>query len=416
MTALDLPPSWWARQLEMAYQPVVDLDSRAVVGYEALARGPLDSPVHDPTAYFTVARALHELPAADWACRAAAVHGALDAHLPDGLQLFVNVEPEALRTAGPAGVVTAAEGLSVVVELTERGLLTDPAAVLCAVEDARAHGFQVALDDVGADRCSLALLPLVRPDVVKLDLRLVQSRTDTDVASVITAVNAEAERTGAVVLAEGIETEEHARLAVMMGARLGQGWLFGKPEPLPCFPAPVPRAAGRRRRGHQDPPRSVAADREATPFDLVAGTSAVRRSTKSLLLAISRVLEEQAVAAGGSALVLATFQRARNLTPATLERYAGLAGTVALAGVFGTAVTAEPAAGVRGVPLEDQDRLADEWDVVVLGPHFAGALLARDLGDDGPDADRRFDYRVVYQRELVVAAARRLLLRVPPPG
>jgi hypothetical protein len=48
----------------------------------------------------------------------------------------------------------------------------------------------------------------------------------------------------------------------------------------------------------------------------------------------------------------------------------------------------------------------------VIGPHFAGAFVARDLGDDGPDRDRRFDFFVTYERELVVAAARTLMARI----
>ncbi|WP_324277619.1 diguanylate cyclase domain-containing protein [Blastococcus brunescens] len=55
-----------------------------------------------------------------------------------------------------------------------------------------------------------------------------------------------------------------------------------------------------------------------------------------------------------------------------------------------------------------------EWDVVVLSPHFSAALLARDLGDDGPDLDRGFEYALTYDRDTVVRAAHALLTRVAP--
>jgi DICT domain-containing protein len=71
-----------------------------------------------------------------------------------------------------------------------------------------------------------------------------------------------------------------------------------------------------------------------------------------------------------------------------------------------------PAAGVRGGALGVHDPLAGEWVVAVVGPHFAGALIAKDLGDDGPDAERRFSFTVTYERELVVRAARTLLRRI----
>ncbi len=55
-----------------------------------------------------------------------------------------------------------------------------------------------------------------------------------------------------------------------------------------------------------------------------------------------------------------------------------------------------------------------EWAVAVLAPHFAAALLARDLGDDGPDADRRFEFALTYDRERVAAAARSLMSHITP--
>src|SRR5205085_1452138 len=95
----------------------------------------------------------------------------------------------------------------------------------------RAAGWRIALDDVGADDMSLAFMPLLRPDIVKLDLSLVQQRPGPAVAGIMNAVNAYAERTGALVLAEGIENEQHLDIAKALGARLGQGYLFGRPAP-----------------------------------------------------------------------------------------------------------------------------------------------------------------------------------------
>ena len=74
-----------------------------------------------------------------------------------------------------------------------------------------------------------------------------------------------------------------------------------------------------------------------------------------------------------------------------------------------------PVHGVRGAELAGDDALAGEWSVLVLGPHFAGALVARDLGDDDvPDRDRRFSFATVYDRALVIAAARTLIARIAP--
>ena len=79
---------------------------------------------------------------------------------------------------------------------------------------------------MGADTRSLALMPVLRPDVIKLDLRLVQEHPTPEIAAIAGAVGAQAERSGAVVLAEGIETAEQAHYARALGATLGQGYFL----------------------------------------------------------------------------------------------------------------------------------------------------------------------------------------------
>ena len=81
-------------------------------------------------------------------------------------------------------------------------------------------------------------MPFVSPEVIKLDLRLVQENPSPAIAAIVHAVNAEAERSGALLLAEGIETLEQLEVARALGARYGQGWLFGRPGPLPSGPLP----------------------------------------------------------------------------------------------------------------------------------------------------------------------------------
>jgi DICT domain-containing protein len=73
-----------------------------------------------------------------------------------------------------------------------------------------------------------------------------------------------------------------------------------------------------------------------------------------------------------------------------------------------------PVAGVRGADLAADDPLRREWDLVVIGPRFAAALVARDRNDHGPDADRRFDFVITHDRDLVIRAAEPLLRRLVP--
>jgi DICT domain-containing protein len=111
-------------------------------------------------------------------------------------------------------------------------------------------------------------------------------------------------------------------------------------------------------------------------------------------------------------VILGTFQSIDRFTPATARRYAKLASRSAFVGAFGHGMSVEPAAGVRGARLPDNHRLLGEWDVIVVAPHYAGALIAEDLGDHGEDMQRRFRFAVVTDRDMVLRAARALMLKM----
>ncbi|MGE0066380.1 MAG: EAL domain-containing protein [Solirubrobacterales bacterium] len=396
-------------ELCAAYQPIVELESGRVVGYEALARGPSGSALESPRALFAAAAADSVTEPFDRACREVAVQGALEAELGRSELLFVNVEPTALSAGGVLDRLSDGEleRLSVVVELTERDLAARPGDVLAAVHWLRRRNCRVALDDVGVDPRSLALMPFLSPDVIKLDVQLTKNRMpEPDAARLLNAVSAEAERSGAVLLAEGIENEQDKRRAIALGATLGQGWLFGRPGPLE-------RAAD----VELAPPLSPRHPAEAptqTPLELIAASRELRRGDKRLLLALSRQLEREALALHGEAVVISTFQDASFFTPGTRLLYERLGKSAALVGALGVGLAAEPGSGVRGASLSTEDRLCGEWDVLVVGPHFASAFVARDLGDACADLNRRFDYFVTHDRELVLAAARSLLPRILP--
>jgi EAL domain-containing protein (putative c-di-GMP-specific phosphodiesterase class I) len=155
------------RQVTVVFQPVVELASTRVVGYEALARGPEGSYFEGPARLFAYAYQAGRSVELDWVCRAAALRTALEAGLPYEFTLFVNAEPASLRTDCPPDlldtVLSAHKRLKIVAELTERHLTDDPAGVLTAVSVARAAGVGIAIDDIGAEPASLAMMPLVRP-------------------------------------------------------------------------------------------------------------------------------------------------------------------------------------------------------------------------------------------------------------
>jgi hypothetical protein len=263
------------------------------------------------------------------------------------------------------------------------------------------------LDDVGAHPDSLALLDVVCPDIIKLDLTVVQSDPSHDQARTLSAVLAHHERNGAVILAEGIENEEHLEQAMAVGATLGQGFMFG-------------RAGAISGDGGGDTVSwPIASDcnfvgvDSRSPFELVTDCRPARTVRTNTLLALSRHIETQARHAADPPMLMAGLQQATFFTPPTRARYQALAARLPLVAVFGEDLPDDLGA-VRGVPLDPSDPLCRQWTVVMVGPHSAAALTARehDLDGDVSGADRRFDLAMTHDRALVTRCARSLLDRM----
>jgi EAL domain-containing protein (putative c-di-GMP-specific phosphodiesterase class I) len=397
------------RAVTTVFQPLVDITAGGVLGYEALSRGPAGTPWEAPMDLFDAARAAGREVELDWVCRAQAFRSILAAAPDPALTWFVNMEPVAVGTDGPPDLAdiidqAASRRLRVVTELTERALARDPSGLLAATARLREGSWGVALDDVGADPASLALMPFVHPDVVKLDMQLLRAPDDPHTARVVAAVAAYAEATGAVVLAEGIETTQHLATARAMGATVGQGRHYGWPGNLP---------RGRRAQARLpliEPPHT----NDRTPFEIVSRVRPVTRTTKSLLMPMSRHLEALAGSGPEPPVLLACFQDARHFTAPSAERFARIAGHSPLVAALGAGLSDEPAPGVRGAALNGDDPLRGEWNVIVVGPHRAAALVARDVGETTKDGERQFDFALTHDRALVVEAARSLLRWLAP--
>ena len=395
------------RAITPVFQPLVDLRTNQVIAYEALSRGPAGSPLQRPDLLFEAARDLGRVNELDWACRAAAFEAALEGKLGQGVTLFMNVEPDVLGSPVPDDLQfvqrMAERSLRVILEVTERALTVRPAELLRALEWARERWWGVALDDVGANPDSLALMPFVKPDVIKLDFRFLHEQPSDELVRIMDVVHAESSRTGAVILAEGIETEENLQHALALGATMGQGWYFGRPEPLPTkIERPL----------HAVPMRKVApASGLPTPFELVNKAGDVRRGDAADLLRLSRELETQASQlADPPPVVLAALQRGGAFSGETARRYEQLAGTCAFVGVAGVDMPRTPATGVRGVVVRPQDPLSDQWVVVVLSPVFQAALIGRVI--DRNAAKPVYDYVLTRDRDTVVAVADTLMRRM----
>ncbi|MFY9264223.1 MAG: EAL domain-containing protein [Solirubrobacterales bacterium] len=395
------------------YQPIVDLESGETVGYESLARGPKESPLAFPDRMFATARAADRLAELDWECRAAALRGALENGLVAPMLLFVNVEPEAAFVRPPDHLwpllAETQNKLRIVCEFTERGLIDRPADVLAAARIWRNAGMSVAIDDVSTDQSSLALLPYLCPEIIKLDLSVVQSPLDANVAAMLQTVNAWAEKTDAIVLAEGVETDEHLERAKSLGADFAQGWKYGKPLPLTDFE--LENTADGATLSFSEP-RDF--NDYSTPYKYVAARRRPRVGDKRMLLALSRQLETVGSIMGPAAIVISSFQSAKYFDPGSRERYGQMAGDLAIVGAIGADMPVRPAAGVRGLAIAQDDPLTGEWIVCMVSPHYGATLVAHDLGDTGPELQRRFNFCLTHDREISTVVMQQLIERLIP--
>ncbi|MDQ1396090.1 MAG: hypothetical protein QOG64_1349 [Acidimicrobiaceae bacterium] len=396
------------QRVRSVYQPIIDLATGDIAAFEALARGPVGSSLESPSMLFETGRRLGLLTELEWACRAAALEGALEANLGTQLSLFINVEPSVVGGVIPSHVEAlfrkAERKLRIVLELTERDLTRRPADLLRLVAWARERWWGVALDDVGAEPESLALLPFVEPDVVKLDMKLIQEALTPDEEAVVDAVQRHCRRTGASVLAEGIETEEHLAVALSLGANLGQGWRFGRPGSLEGILAT--RAAVKLL---PPPVRSAG----SSAFDMLADDEEVLTVSQGELLAETARLEQRALDHEPAPVVLASFGTGGRFTPRA-DTYARLAGRCTLVGVLGTGIVVPPGSKVRGTVLEDRDALSREWVLVVAGPGVAEVVVARNLGRNADTVDDEVEMVRSSNRDLVMSVAQLLMSRVVP--
>lgn len=348
--------------LRSVFQTVVDLATGEPVAVEALVRGLHGSALASPGQLFTAAADAGRLADLDAACLRTALSTSQRTGAGAGT-VFVNVSTDLVDV--PSG-----GHVHVVADLTERALTTRPGDVFRLAARLRERGWGIALDDLGADPAALALLPALRPDVLKLDLRLLAARPEAEVATIVQAVGAQAERDGSVVLAERIENAADLRTARALGATLGQGWFFGRPredataatrEPLRPVARPAPLTGS--------PFAAVACRRDARRVDADVVEDTLRHLERHAL----RSVEPTAVVS------LGTASAERVARHEQLARRAGF--SLSLPG-------------------------ADEVGAVVLGPHFASIVLARPVGAE-------FDLVVSHDRELVVSVLAGLLEQAP---
>jgi diguanylate cyclase (GGDEF)-like protein len=232
------------RAIRPVYQPIISLVTGHPVGFEGLVRPTPESGFPNAQSLFTAAEIADRIVELDMA--AIETIAARVDRLADGLYLSLNMSPRTLEAelfqVGELVGILRRYGLEpdqVVVELTEREAIEDLARLKANLQRVQAAGFRIAADDVGAGNAGLRLLSEIAFDMVKIDLTLVQRGVlEESSLAVLRGLREMARRSGAVVVAEGVETPEQLVALRRLGIASAQGYLLGRAGDRPVA-APV---------------------------------------------------------------------------------------------------------------------------------------------------------------------------------
>ncbi len=220
------------RQLRPAFQPVRHLPDGAIMGYEALIRGPQGTTLETPNVLFAVAHENEMDVELETLCLETIFAG-----LPRAVgekRLFVNASAMLLRhpvflDARNLASINRSHG-DVVVEISEKEMVRDYDSFQDVLGQVRQANMKIAIDDAGSGYSGLEAILHLKPDYIKVADSLVRNiHADPIKREIIASLDAIGKRIGATLVAEGIEVEAERKTLVDLGIEFGQGYLLGRP-------------------------------------------------------------------------------------------------------------------------------------------------------------------------------------------
>lgn len=391
--------------VETYFAPVVDLATGGPAGFR-VEHANREEHFPGPDSVARLRHVLRESPTSgdlDASLRALGLRAAEALGIEGRTRLFLTAEPESLVTLEDR---TDDPERSIILQLDPSTIRESPATVLRSVRQARALGWGIGIKSVGPDLATAAFLPLINPSVVALDKAVLDIKDPALLAELIRILHAHTERTGAVILAEGVRDDDDLVTVRALGARLVTGPMFGE-----ATPHPEP----------SDPPREDAlADHftrnlpvQGTPF---SNSQGLKRDPlvmdEEMLRAQLASLGDRALDAGRSAIAIGVFACLEQLSESTFDRFVRLRDSAGFTALFSGEWQSSPIDGVRSGPLDASDPLRDEYAMIVVGPDWSAMVAADRRVDLGPDGRTEFDVYVTTERYTVVDAARSVLTRI----
>ncbi|MDP4089989.1 MAG: GGDEF domain-containing protein [Bacillota bacterium] len=221
--------------ISTVYQPIISLVNGEVIGFEALSRGPENSPLRNPDDLFTAAELHNRTWDMELLCRVKAIERA--AELPKDKFLFINVDPHIFKDEKFKKGFTK-EFLeqhdmspeSIIFEITEKTCIEDYKSFRTALNNYIDQGYKIAIDDTGSGYSGLKMLTETKPHYVKIDMDLIRNiNEDTFKQALLECFVKLSEVTNMKLIAEGIETEKELATLINLGVYAGQGYFISRP-------------------------------------------------------------------------------------------------------------------------------------------------------------------------------------------
>ncbi|MDB5056454.1 MAG: RNase stability modulator [Bacilli bacterium] len=224
------------QNIRMVYQPIVSLYDGSIFGYEALTRGPENSPFQNPSVLFEYAEQEGFLYELEKLAREKAIQNSIIQQNKE--MLFINISSPVICDpkfiAGKTLEVLEKFGLrpsNVVFEITERSSIEDFSLAQKVLEHYRKQGYKIAIDDAGAGYSSLQAIAELQPDFIKVDRSLIHNIHKYKIKEYILETFVTfAQKMNIHLIAEGIEQQDELLKLSRMGVHYAQGFLLGRPE------------------------------------------------------------------------------------------------------------------------------------------------------------------------------------------
>lgn len=230
----------YREKISTVYQPIININTLEILGYEALTRGPKNSEYENPYQLFKAAREVGLVLELDRICTKHAFINARKS--PANTKLFINCLPSSLNVQEfkEMDITTLLKEsrispTNIVLEITEREAIENYSNFKKVLSHYIEHGIAIAIDDTGAGYSSFEALVELKPDYIKIDISMIRDINENTLKQeMIKALVNISKDIKAVIIGEGIETEQEYNTLKQLGVTHGQGYLFARP----AFPFP----------------------------------------------------------------------------------------------------------------------------------------------------------------------------------